>query len=120
MESDPKPANDSQIQHRTIVELLVEMLSVRIYSTEEVREWAETYSVKIETVFSKGVLDQVVEYCEVTEDVPVFAQKDYYGLWCTTHGLYASHCGPDGDTRVCVEFAKQHGCNCCPEDRKKT
>lgn len=53
-------------------------------------------------------LIEVIKYC-----VPDWKKPhESYNPWCSEHNLPMSHCGPDGDTRVCQEFAKKHGCSC--------
>lgn len=39
-------------------------------------------------------------------------------LWCASHQGYMTHCGLDGDSRICSLSAYIRGCNCCSEERR--
>lgn len=52
-----------------------------------------------------------VKYCKVDYDPETVA-----GPFCETHDALAEHCAPNGDDRVCGEYAKALGCSCCSEN----
>jgi hypothetical protein len=56
-----------------------------------------------------------MKYCELGE-APKYASNPLGFNYCLDHKNFASHCGPDGDTPVCVTFAAEDGCCCCPEN----
>lgn len=51
-----------------------------------------------------------MQYCELSEGPSGYRG----GMWCDDHNLPANHCGPDGDSPVCIVYAILEGCNDCP------
>lgn len=45
--------------------------------------------------------------------------EDDLTISCGDHNLPLDHCAPDGDSAVCAHYAKEYGCNCCPENYNK-
>lgn len=55
-----------------------------------------------------------MKYCEVSEDTP--GNESGNTIWCITHDMYAIHVSPNGDDRICEEYAEARGCACCREN----
>lgn len=106
-------------EHRTDPDIHARNETIR-----QMIEGATRYTLSsgfIEQSYLDKITEEVIKFfyvkedkpCELTVDVPPSHQRDYYGLWCSSHQKVANHCAPDGDSNVCDDYAVAHSCNCC-------
>lgn len=62
------------------------------------------------------VIPAVPEACDISS---ISLRDGSNILWCSSHKSDSRHVAPDGDSIVCATSAKNHGCNCCPENYEK-